>query len=508
MKIDTLERLGADDKILENETGYRTPPHNFEAEQGLLGAILVNNSAYERIAEIVTAEEFADPVHGRIFAACKTLIERAQIANPVTLKNYFDQDGALSEIGGAKYLAKLAASVVSVVNVVDYAKTIHDLFLRRQLINIGEDVVNDAYEHLIDNPATTQIEVAEQCLYDLATSGETASGFRGFDTVLANAVEMAESAYQRDGKLTGLSTNLVDLDQLLGGLNPSDLVILAGRPSMGKTALATNVAFNIAKKFRKEQSDLGSRTVDGGAVGFFSLEMSAEQLATRIVAEQAEVPSEKIRRGSMNASDINKIIQISKELSTIPLYIDDTPALTVSALRTRARRLKRQHGLDLIVVDYLQLINGSDNSSRDGRVQEISEITRGLKTLAKELDVPVIALSQLSRAVEQREDKRPQLADLRESGSIEQDADVVMFVYREAYYEERNEPTKRSDEEDSKFNERYARWQQNFAEVAQKAEVIIAKQRHGPIGKVVLHFEGATTKFSDYANNDYLPERQ
>jgi len=486
------------------EFDYKQLPHNFDAEQGIIGALLINNDVYERVSEFLRGEHFADPVHGRIYDACRQMVERGQLANPVTLKNYFDQEEALNDIGGAKYLAKLAVSVVNSANIAGYAQEVYELYLRRKLIELGEQVSHDAFKYDLENSATEQIEGTEKKLYELATTGDFNKGFRGFEGVLANAVEMAESAYKRDGQLTGLSSGLTDLDGLLGGLNPSDLLILAGRPSMGKTALATNVAFHIANVYRQAEQS-GNADKDGGVVGFFSLEMSAEQLVTRIIAEQANITSEKIRRGTMTGDDITQLISTSKELAKTPLFIDDTPGLTVSALRTRARRLQRQHGLDMIVVDYLQLLSGG-GKSQDNRVQEISEITRGLKTLAKELNVPVIALSQLSRAVEQREDKRPQLADLRESGSIEQDADVVMFVYRQEYYEERAEPTKRSEEAEEKFMERYAMWQENYQKIANQAEVIIAKQRHGPIGKVILSFNGATTKFSNFISPEQLPE--
>jgi replicative DNA helicase len=487
--------------------GYRTPPHNSEAEQALLGAILVNNQAYHRVSEFLAPEHFADGVHGRIFSAIAKLIERGQMANPVTLKNLFDQDGALTEIGGAQYLARLAASVITIINAEDYGHAIHDLYLRRKLIEVGGDMVNDAHAQDIDMPAVNQIEVVEKKLFDLATTGQTEGGFQSFQSSLTIAIGMAEAAFKRGGKTTGVSTGFTDLDKLLGGLHPSDLVILAGRPSMGKTALATNIAFNAASAYRTVQQEDGSVVVEDGAiVGFFSLEMSAEQLATRVLSEHSGVSSDRIRRGDVGREDFMRFVVASQELSTKPLFIDDTPALSITALRTRARRLMRQQGLGLIVVDYLQLLQGPPGKGTDNRVQEISDITRGLKALAKELDVPVIALSQLSRAVEQREDKRPMLSDLRESGSIEQDADVVMFVFREEYYLGRAEPARRPEENDEKFNDRYARWQERLEQVHATGEVIIAKQRHGPIGKVTLHFEGATTKFSNYVGPDRMDD--
>jgi replicative DNA helicase len=490
------------------EGPYRSPPHNIEAEQALLGAVLVNNAAYHRVSDFLVAEHFAERVHGRIYAAIAKLIERGQIANPVTLKNLFDQDGALAEIGGAQYLARLATSMVTIINAADYGRTIHDLYLRRQLITIGEDTVNDAYAYDLDRNATAQIEQAEKKLFDLAQTGQYEGGFRAFEKALAEAIGMAEAAFKRSGRTTGVSTGFSDLDKLLGGLHPSDLVVLAGRPSMGKTALATNIGFHAAKGYRAVRAADGRMVAeDGAVVGFFSLEMSAEQLATRVLSEESGVASDRIRRGDVSHDDFGKFVQASQKLASVPLFIDDTPALTIAGLRTRARRLMRQQGLGLVIVDYLQLLRGSGESS-ENRVQEISEITRGLKALAKELNVPVLALSQLSRAVEQREDKRPMLADLRESGSIEQDADVVMFVFREEYYLSRGEPMRRPDESDDKFNERYSRWQERLEEVHGTAEVIIAKQRHGPIGKVTLRFDGETTRFDNFVHGDHLPDER
>ncbi len=486
--------------------GFRVPPHNFEAEQALLGAILLSNRAYEKVSEFLRPEHFADPVHGRIFAACGKLIERGQMANPVTLKTYFDSDGGLTEIGGTAYLAQLANAVVSVVNAEDYGKLVFDLHLRRALIGLGEDLVNDAFAPDLDTTAVDQIGTAEAKLYDLATTGQTEGGFEAFNAVLKDAITAAEAAHKRQGKLSGVPTGLIDLDGKLGGLHDSDLLILAGRPSMGKTALATNIAFNAAYAYREEVDALGrKKAVDGAITAFFSLEMSSEQLATRILAEQAEIASHKIRQGELSNEEFERLVMAAQNLHRLPLFIDDTPALSISAVRTRARRLKRQHGLGLIVIDYLQLLRGAATHS-ENRVQEVSEITRGLKALAKELGVPVIALSQLSRAVEQREDKRPQLADLRESGSIEQDADVVMFVFREQYYLERAEPGQRPEENQEKFNERHTKWQQRCEEVWNTAEVIIAKQRHGPVGTVRLSFHGEYTKFGNLASSGHYEE--
>lgn len=469
----------------------RTPPHNLEAEQAILGSILVNNNAYEKIGDFLKAEHFYDPVHGRIFAAISTLINRGQIADPKTLRGLFENDPALTSVGGAHYLGDLAGSVITVINAADYGHLIHDLYLRRQLITLGEDVVNEAYRHDLEEPAAKQIEATEARLFDLAQTGELDRGFVKLEKSLTVSLRLAEEAYKRDSHVTGVTTGLRDLDRKTGGLQKSDLIILAGRPSMGKTALATNIAFNAAHAYH----DTANK--EGSAVAFFSLEMSSEQLATRLLGEHSRVPSDKIRRGEIKQDDFSKFLEATKILSRAPLYIDDTPGLSVSGLRTRARRLKRTvPHLGLIVIDYLQLLHGSARRD-DNRVQEVSEITRGLKALAKELEVPVLALSQLSRAVEMREDKRPQLADLRESGSIEQDADVVMFVYREEYYHARSEPQRRQDEGDEKFNQRHQRWMERGEEVRNVAEVVIAKQRHGPIGTVPLHFDGQFTRFSN-----------
>ncbi len=479
----------------------RTPPHNYEAEQALLGAILMNNRAIERVAEFLRPEHFADPVHGRIYDACLALSTKNQIANPVTLKTYLGGDAGLQELGGDAYLARLAGAAAAIINSADYGRLIFDLHLRRELIAIGEDMVNDAFSPDLDAEAGAQIETAEQKLFDLATAGQTEGGFQPFKTSMLAAINLAEAARKRDGKLSGVTTGLRDLDQKLGGLHASDLIILAGRPSMGKTALATNMAFNAARAYRVETSATGEKkAVDGAVVAFFSLEMSADQLATRILADRCEINSHKLRQGELSQDEFTKLVEASQELYGLPLYIDDTPALSVSAVRTRARRLARTHGLGMIVIDYLQLLSGTSGKRMENRVQEISDITRGLKALAKELNVPVLALSQLSRSVEQREDKRPQLADLRESGSIEQDADVVMFVFREQYYLERAEPGRRPEEAEDKFNSRYDDWHKRLAEVTNTAEAIIAKQRHGPVGTVRLFFDGQYTRFADLDN--------
>jgi replicative DNA helicase len=489
-------------KAREDEAlSLRSPPHNFEAEVQLLGAILANNRAFERVGEFLRPDHFADSRHARIFDACGKLIGRGQVASAVTLKNYFEQDSTLAEIGGTPYLGKLAASAVTVINAGEHGRIIHDLYLRRQLIGLGEDVVNRAYAHDLETGAKEQIEVAEQSLFNLATTGDGEGQLKPLRLAINVAIDMAEAAFKRDSHITGVTTGLEAIDKKMGGFHKSDLIVLAGRPSMGKTALATKIAFNAARAYREQTLEDGTVEVaEGAKVAFFSLEMSAEQLATRLLAEMTEVPSDKIRRGDVRGEDFPRFVAASQELASLPMFIDDTPALSVSALRTRARRLQRTQGLGMIVIDYLQLLASSPGTRVENRVQEISAITRGLKALAKELQIPVVALSQLSRAVEQREDKRPQLSDLRESGTIEQDADVVMFVYREAYYLEREEPQHRADEGDEKFHDRYEKWQARATEMHNIAEVIIGKQRHGPIGTVRLSFEGMFTKF------DNLPE--
>ena len=475
----------------------REPPANLDAEQALLDAILVNNAVHERVAEFLRPEHFADPLHGKLFDSLSKLIERGQVVSAITLKTYVEQDEEIKAAGGAAYLARLAAASVHVVDALSFGRTVHDLYLRRQLIEIGETTVNEAFGGDVEETALQQIEEAEKKLYDLATTGQTEGGFKAFRTSLTEAMTAAEAAYHRAGQLTGVATGLFQLDQLLGGLHRSDLIILAARPAMGKSALATNIGFNAAQSYKEEMVDGRPKVTDGAVVGFFSLEMSAEQLATRMLSEQAQIPSEKIRKGELISSDFDKVISVSQQLEHLNFFIDDTPALSIAALRTRARRLKRTHGLGLNIVDYLQLLAPSGRNRQDNRVQEVSEITRGLKTLAKELDVPVLALSQLSRAVEQREDKRPQLADLRESGSIEQDADVVMFIYRDDYYLQREEPKRRDSETADHFNQRHEDWKQRCEQNYGKAEVIVAKQRHGPTGIVRLAFEGQFTKFDN-----------
>ena len=467
-------------------------PHNIEAEQQLLGAILTNNDVYDRIAQVVKPEHFFDPVHQRIFEIAAARITKNALASPVTLKAFLDDDPGLKELGGPSYLVRLAGAAISAFAARDYAQMIYELAVRRELIGLGRDIADRAAKVDVDSEPRDQITEAEQRLYKLGEQGSTAKGFQSFLRAVTAAVDVANAAYQRGGGLSGTSTGLIDLDKKLGGLHPSDLIILAGRPSMGKTSLATNIAFNVAKAYKRGRKPDGSEgAVEGGVVGFFSLEMSAEQLAARILSEASEVPSEQIRRGDMTEAEFRRFVEAAKALEACPLYIDDTPALPIAQVAARARRLKRTHGLDVLMVDYLQLLRGSSKSS-DNRVQEVSEITQGLKAIAKELNIPVIALSQLSRQVESREDKRPQLSDLRESGSIEQDADVVMFVFREEYYREREKP---GDHD----LEAMAKWQQIMEQVHGKAEVIIGKQRHGPIGTVELSFEGRFTRFGNLA---------
>ena len=479
----------------------RSLPRNADAELALVGALLANNRQHERVSEFLRPEHFSDPTLGKIFEACARLIERGQIADAVTLKNWFEQtSGAEANPLDRQFLARLSVAVPLTGGALDYAREIHDCYLRRELVSLGEEIGESAHDFTADHPALAQIEEAEQRLFGLAERGTIEGGFKDFRSSLAASIALAESAFKRDRKLVGVPTGFKDLDEMLGGLHKSDLVIVAGRPSMGKTAFATNIAYHAAAG-RQEIDRDGRATRRRENVGFFSLEMSSEQLATRILAEQTEVRSDAIRRGAISEHDFERIFQACQMLQDCPLFIDDTPALTVSAVRTRARRLKRQHGLDLIVVDYLQLLQSSAQSRNENQMQEISDITRGLKALAKELEVPVLALSQLSRAVEQREDKRPQLADLRESGSIEQDADVVMFLYREEYYLEREDKEQKSHEKDDSF----ARRMDRLAKTRNKAEVMIAKQRHGPIGTVKLHFDGQFTRFSDLAEADHLP---
>ncbi|HEV7415149.1 replicative DNA helicase [Tianweitania sediminis] len=479
---------------------YREAPHNIEAEQALLGAILVNNDAFYRVSDFLKVSHFHEPLHRKIWEVCAEMIRMGKTATPVTIKTFLPSDARVGDMTVSLYLAKLAAEAVTVINAVDYGRAIYDLATRRALITIGEDMVNIAYDAPVDMAPQEQIEDAERRLFELAETGRYDGGFESFSDAMKTAVDMASAAYQRDGGLSGIATGLRDLDMRMGGLQRSDLIIIAGRPGMGKTSLATNIAFNIASVYEPAQQADGSfEAKNGGVVGFFSLEMSAEQLATRIISEQTEVPSSKIRRGDLTESDFDKLVAYSQMNQKLPLFIDSTGGISIAQLAARARRLKRQRGLDMMVIDYIQLMQGSSAKSSQNRVQEITEITTGLKALAKELNVPIVALSQLSRQVENRDDKRPQLSDLRESGSIEQDADVVIFVYREEYYLKNKEPKPGTDE--------YLKWEGEMNDARGKAEIIIGKQRHGPTGTVTVSFQGEFTRFSDLAEESHLPER-
>ncbi len=456
-------------------------PNNIEAEQSVIGSILVSNEIFDEINMIISSKNFYDPMHQKIFAAIEKLIYSGMLANPITLKNYFEKEK--DEINVPDYLIKITKFSTSSRQTIEYSKLVYDLFVKRELIKISENVIDTAKLNDLDHDGQSIIENFEKSLFDLAEKGSFSSSLVKFDEAMKMTIEMASNAYKNDEGIVGVPTGLTDLDDRLGGLHNSDLLIIAGRPSMGKTALATNIAFNAAKKIQED----GRKST----IAFFSLEMSSEQLSTRILAEQSRIKSNDIRRGRISEEQFDKFIETSKNISELPLYIDETPAISIAALSNRARRIKRLYGLDMVVIDYIQLMRASN--FREGRVQEISEITQGLKALAKELAVPVLALSQLSRAVEQRDDKKPQLADLRESGSIEQDADVVMFVYREAYYLERKEPRPATVE--------HAEWQSKMNEVSNLAEIIIGKQRHGPTGNIMLEFEAMFTKFKDIQNS-------
>jgi replicative DNA helicase len=475
-------------------------PHNLEAEQALLGTLLFDNAAYERLGDNLAGRHFYEPFHQRLFDAIEEYVRKGLLAEPIVLMERFKRDPAFEELGGLRYLADLVDRAPPAANAADYGRMVYDLALRRDLIRIGGEMAKTANDDAITE-ARDQIETVEQQLYELAENGAASStGFMPFADALAGAVKMTAEAFERDGGLAGVSTGLTDLDRKLGGLYPSDLLILAGRPSMGKTALATNIAFNIARTYAWEPQPDGSRkTARGGVVAFFSLEMSAEQLAMRLLADVSGVSSDRLRKGEIDASEFGRVRDAAIEIQEAPLYIDDTGGLSIAKLAARARRLKRQVGLDLIVVDYLQLITGSDARRQESRVQEVSEITQNLKALAKELAVPVLALSQLSRQVENREDKRPQLSDLRESGSIEQDADVVMFVFRESYYKSRVEPREGTPE--------HLAWQEEMDQLRHLAEVIIGKQRHGPIGTVKLSFNEEVTRFGNLAQEGRYEQR-
>ena len=457
---------------------FKELPNNIQAEQAIIGSILVTNEIFDEINTIVSSVNFYDPMHQKIYSAIESLIYKGLLANPITLKNHFENEK--DELNIPEYVVKITKFSASVRQVMEYSKLVYDMFVRRELIKISENTIDTAKANNLDISGQNIIENSEKLLYDLAEKGSFNSSLIKFDEALKFTIEMATNAYKNEEGIVGVPTGLKDLDDRLGGLHKSDLLIIAGRPSMGKTALATNIAFHAAKNLQE--------TKKKSTVAFFSLEMSSEQLSTRILAEQSRIKSNDIRRGKISDDQFDKFIEMSKNISELPLFIDETPAISIAALSNRARRIKRLYGLELIIVDYIQLMKASFNF-KDGRVQEISEITQGLKAIAKELSVPVLALSQLSRAVEQRDDKKPQLSDLRESGSIEQDADVVMFVYREAYYMERKEPRTNTVE--------HAEWQAKMNEISNIAEIIIGKQRHGPTGQINLEFEAMFTKFKD-----------
>ncbi len=475
----------------------RLPPSNVQAEQALLGALLANNKAYERVSEFLSPEHFADPIHGRIFQAVSRRIEAGQLADPVTLKAEFEHAGVLDEVGGTPYLAQLLTAMVGIINAGEYGRAVYDTWLRRQLIDVGEVVVNNAFGADPELDGRKQIEAAEQQLFDLATEGGSNGGFVTFENALTEAIVGAERAFRRKGGVSGLSTGLRDLDAKMGGMHPSDLMILAGRPGMGKTALATKIAFGAARAIVDEARQADPDATLKGSIAVFSLEMSAEQLATRLLSEEARISGDRIRRGDIGQRDFDKFVQVSREIASLPIQIDDTPALTLSAMRTRCRRLKRTKGLNLVVVDYLQLMRPAAGTRPENRVLEISQITQGLKAIAKEMAVPVLALSQLSRAVESREDKRPQLSDLRESGTIEQDADSVMFIYRDEYYLAQRAPKQMGFDSEEKFQNSLEKWQRDMETVHNQAELIIAKQRHGPTGTIKLFFEAEFTRYAD-----------
>jgi replicative DNA helicase len=475
----------------------RVPPSNTLAEQALLGALLANNRAYERVSDFLLPDHFADPIHGRIFSAISRRVEAGQLADNVTLKAEFEHSGVLDEVGGTAYLAQLLSAMVGIINAGEYGRTVYDTWLRRQLIDIGEVVVNNAFGAQPELDGKEQMEAAEQALFDLAAKGGSDRGFISFESALTQAIHGAELAFRRSGHVSGLATGLRDLDKKLGGLHASDLIIAAGRPGMGKSALATRIAAGAAKSLLAEARETDPNAQPKATIGIFSLEMSSEQLATRLLAEESRISGDRIRRGDIGQKEFDRFVQVSREIGSLPIYIDDTPAITLSALRTRCRRLKRTRGLALVIIDYLQLMRASSGRPMESRVLEVSQITQGLKALAKELEVPVLALAQLSRAVESRDDKRPQLSDLRESGSIEQDADVVMFIYRDEYYLAQRAPKQIAFDNDEKFHTAVEKWQRDMEQVHNRAELLIEKQRHGPTGKIDLFFEGEFTRFAD-----------
>jgi replicative DNA helicase len=484
-----------------------TLPQNIEAEAALLGAMMLDNRLVEDVQLKLRSDHFFEPLHGRIFDGILRLTDRNMVANPVTLKPLFEADDAMKEVGGPSYLAQLTGSGAAIIGARDFAAQIYDLALLRSLVAVGRDLVEGALDTSEDVAPLEQIERAETELYKVAEQGGGEGKVKTFSEATRTALETAEKALNSGGHLSGITTGLDSINTKIGGMHRSDLIILAGRPGMGKTALATNIAFAAAQRFLRDQEDGIEPAKSAGApVAFFSLEMSADQLATRVLAEQSNISSENLRMGKISQAEFRNLARAAAELQALPLYIDDTPGLTIAGLRARARRLKRQKGIGFIVIDYLQLLQGSGKGSSDNRVQEISEISRGLKQLAKELDLPVLALSQLSRAVEQREDKRPQLSDLRESGSIEQDADMVWFVFREDYYVAAKEPKRPMEGDDAKVFDAHEEWMRDIERVYGMAELIVAKQRHGATGKVKLRFDARVTKFSDAAEEQYLPE--
>jgi len=495
-KLDKLVDLEKFDNNFDNKF------QNIEAEIAVIGCLLWDNRNYEKIADLLNEDHFINKNNKIIFKTIKNLLDKNILVSPITLKNHLENNDI--KFDNIKYLNQIKDSAPSTHNVYHYAKIIYELHIKRSLVGIGQNIIQETIENSNELEGYDLIENAENDLYNLSQSGSTERKYSPFSQALKSAIDIIDQSFKKDGKIAGLPTGLKDLDKKLGGLHKSDLVIIAGRPSMGKTALGTNIAFNAAKKFKEEEDEFGNKIiVDGGKVAFFSLEMSSEQLATRVLAEQSKITGDKMRKAELSKDDFTKIAKVSSELQNLNLFIDDNPVLTIPSLRSRARRLKRIYNIDLIIVDYLQLMSGSSNSRNDGRVQEISEITRGLKAIAKELNIPIIALSQLSRQVEQREDKRPQLADLRESGTIEQDSDVVMFIFRESYYLERMEPIKKPDEAEEKYNEKHQRWIELCEKNYNTAEIIIAKQRHGPIGTIKAHFDPNFTKFSDLTTKDY-----
>jgi replicative DNA helicase len=484
-------------------------PHNVEAEAALLGALMIDNRIAEDIQLKLRADHFYEPVHGRVYDAILLLLDRNMVANPVTLRPQFEADEAMKTLGGPGYLAQLTGSGAGLIGARDFATQIYDLALLRELVSVGRNMADKALDTSEAISPKSQIEDAEVALYRVAEEGGEQGSVKTFGQATRMAVEMAEKALNAGGGLSGVTTGLDTVNAKTGGLHHSDLLILAGRPGMGKTALATNIAYNCARRWvRDEEDGIPPEKSVGAKVAFFSLEMSADQLATRVLAENSGISGESLRMGKIGQQDFRNLARAAAELESLPLFIDDTPGLTIAALRTRARRLKRRHGIGLIIVDYLQLLQGSGRQTDGNRVQEISEISRGLKTLAKELNVPVMALSQLSRAVESREDKRPQLSDLRESGSIEQDADIVMFVYREEYYVQSREPKRPDANDDAKTHDDHAKWAADMEKVFGTCELIIAKQRHGSTGKVNLKFEAKITRFSDLIDDAYLPARR